>query len=390
MRRKIFVTFLIFLGALLLSRIFVFAQTTDECQSLPVGQSKVDCYANKVNNLQSQANTLSSQIAVMDNQISLTEARIAANEQQINNLTLDIDTANQKINGLQSSLDTISGVLLNRIKATYEAGTVQPFQILLSSNDANNFFSKLNYLKIAQEHDRQLILETTQAKNDYSNQKNILEDKKKQIEVLKKQQEDYQAQLAQEKQGKQALLAQTQGSEAKYRSLLEQAQAEYAAIQGIIAGNGAEVDEGHVNQGDVVAHIIQGASACSSGTHLHFEVHQNGILQNPSNFLSSKSVTFDNSPDGSFAFTGSWDWPIPDPIFIEQGFGSTWWAQHGWYPNPPGHTGIDMYSPSTSTVYAVKSGELFRGSISCGGGRLLYSKVNQDDSTQAYYLHTLP
>jgi len=184
----------------------------------------------KVNDLSSQANTLSSQIAVMDSQIKLTEARIAANQKQISDLTLDIDTTNKKITGLQDTLNNLSQVLLNRVKATYEVGTIEPFQILLSSNDASNFLSRLNYLKIAQGHDRKIIFETTQAKNDYSNQKDILTDKKKQIESLKKQLEAYNSQLDQEKQSKKVLLAQTQGSEATYQSLLSQARAQLAAL----------------------------------------------------------------------------------------------------------------------------------------------------------------
>ncbi len=236
-RKKIIFTFLLLLGLTFLSKTFVYAQTSDDCANLSV-QDKVNCYARKVNDLRGQANTLSSQIAVMDNQINLTEARIAANAKQILDLSLDIDTANKKIDGLQETLVNISQVLINRIRSTYEVGTIQPVQILLSSNDASNFLTRLNYLKIAQEHDRKLIVETTAAKNDYSNQKNILEDKKAQIEALKKQQEAYNVQLDEQKQAKKVLLAQTQGSQSVYESLLTQAKAQLAALAGFTSGAG--------------------------------------------------------------------------------------------------------------------------------------------------------
>lgn len=237
-RRKIISTLFLLVVFVFLSNTLVYAQASDDCQSLPVGQDKVNCYQKKVNDLHSQANTLSSQIAVMDNQIALTEARIAANAKQILDLALDIDTADKKIDNLQKSLNTISQVLINRIRSTYQVGTIQPIQVLLSSNDASNFLTRLNYLKIAQEHDRKLIIETSAAKNDYSNQKNILEDKKAQIEALKKQQEEYQAQLDQEKKSKQALLAQTQGSESTYQSLLAEAKKQLASLAGFTAGAG--------------------------------------------------------------------------------------------------------------------------------------------------------
>ena len=181
---------------------------------------------------------MSSQIAVLDSQINLTELRIESNKQQITDLTLDIDTADKKIDGLQKSLENLSRVLINRIKSTYVVGSTQPFQILLSSNDASNFLKRLNYLKIAQQHDKKLIVETTQAKSDYENQKDILEDKKKQIESLRKQLEAYSAELDGQKQSKQRLLAETRGSEATYQQLLAQAKAQLAGFQRFVTSQG--------------------------------------------------------------------------------------------------------------------------------------------------------
>lgn len=363
--------------------------TQDNSQAVKDLQNQINDLQNKVSDLQKQEKTLSSQIAVMDSQIKLTQLRINSTKQQITDITLDIDTTNKKISTLQNSLVKLTGVLMNRIVATYEVGTVQPFHILLSSNNVSNFFSRLNYLKIAQEHDKRLIYDTTQAKNDYANQKSIFEDKKHQIEALKAKLEAYTAELDQEKKNKQALLAVTQNSESVYQQKLAAALAEQRAITQIGAGLGNVVDVGGIKEGDTVGNMISGRSACSSGTHLHFEVHKNGSLQDPSQYLSSKSVTFENSPDGSFSFGGSWSWPISDPIYVEQGYGMTYWARSGWYGGGP-HTGIDLYSNSSSTVHAVRDGELFRGSIACGGGQLLFARVDQIDGVQTYYLHIFP
>lgn len=203
--------------------------------------SVADCpgyLQNKVNQLQGQADTLSSQIAVMDSQISLTQARIYATEQQISTLTLNINTASQKINDLQSSLSNLTNVLMNRIVATYEVGSIQPMQILLTSGTVGNFLQQLNFLKIAQAHDKQLLYDTVQAKNDYQNQKQIYEDQKKQVEDLKAQLEAYNSQLAAEQQSKKQLLAETQGSESVYQSLLSQAKAQLAGFSGFAQRQG--------------------------------------------------------------------------------------------------------------------------------------------------------
>jgi hypothetical protein len=122
--------------------------------------------------------------------------------------------------------------------ATYEVGTIQPLQILLTSNNASDFIKRLNYLKLAQEHDRKLIYNTQQAKVDYTNQKDILESEKKKIELLQQQLQAYTVQLDQEKQAKQDLLAQTQGSEANYQQILAQTKAQLAGFHGFVSSQG--------------------------------------------------------------------------------------------------------------------------------------------------------
>ncbi|OGH21627.1 MAG: hypothetical protein A2629_01845 [Candidatus Levybacteria bacterium RIFCSPHIGHO2_01_FULL_41_15] len=373
-----------------------FAQTPSPTSTPAPDQGKLREIQDQINDLQvkitdlkNQQKTLSSQIAVMDSQIKLTQLRIDSTKQEITDLNLDIDTADKKIDTLQNSLVKLTGVLINRIVATYEVGTVQPFHVLLSSDNVSNFFTRLNYLKIAQEHDKRLIFDTTQAKNDYVNQKEIFEDKKKKVEALKAQLENYNRELDQEKADKQALFKVTQNSEAVYQQKLQAALAEQRAIQQITAGGGNVVSVGPIKEGDIVAYIINGASPCSSGTHLHFEVKKDGGTQDPSQYLSDRSITFENSPDGSFSFGGSWPWPISDPIYIEQGYGMTYWARIGWYGGGP-HTGIDIFSSSSLAVKAVRDGELFRGSIACGGGQLNFVRVDQSDGIQTFYLHTVP
>ncbi|MCL5438411.1 MAG: hypothetical protein M1268_00295 [Patescibacteria group bacterium] len=363
------------------------SQNQDKLSEL---RNKIRDLENKVSELQGQKKTLSSQIAVMDNQIKLTELRINSTKQEIEILGKDIGTATKKISNLEVAVDDITKTLLKRIVVTYEIGTIQPFHILLSSNNASDFFSRLNYLKIAQEHDKKLIYDTQQAKNDYQNQKEIFETEKQRVESLKKQLEIYTVQIDQEKKSKQQLLDLTNNSEKNYQDLLAKTRAEYEAIQGITAGKGAEKEVGNVNEGNEIASIISGSSACSTGTHLHFEVSNNGNNVNPTNYLSSKDVDWDlcgwYGCDGAFGFSGSWRWPIDGKPRVTQGYGMTAYARSGAYGGGP-HTGIDMVSDNLS-VKAVKDGILYQGSIACGGGFLRYVKVhNKDSNIDTYYLH---
>lgn len=361
-----------------------------------VHASALDDINNKIKDLEAkiadakaQESSLSEQISVMDNQIQLTEYRINATQQQITDISLDIDSATKRMKNLEGSLTDVSKVLIKRIIATYKATGNETLPVLLTSNNITEAMSRANYLRIIQAHDKELLLNTQQAKTDYANQKKIFEEKKKKIEELKTQLVSYNDDLDRQKKDKDALLQQTKNQDKIYQQQLAAARAEQAAILQISSGGGNAVPEGPIHEGDVVGYIINGASACSTGAHLHFEVHKDGSVQDAANFLQNKNVTWDNSPDGPFSFTGSWPFPLSDPISILQGFGMTSFARSGFYGGGP-HTGIDMYSNSSLAVHAVKQGQLYRGGVSCGGGTLMFARVDHDDGTQAFYLHILP
>ncbi|MBU3979657.1 hypothetical protein KKE68_08255 [Patescibacteria group bacterium] len=358
---------------------------------------KIHDLEQKVNDLKKQENSLSSQIDVMDNQIQLTQYRINVVQEQINDTTLDIDTAGKKIKNLEGSLNNVTKVLLSRIVATYQAGEIDPVRILLASSNLQEFLSRENYLKIVQEHDKELLFNTQQAKVDYANQKSLLEGKKKKILALQIQLDEYNKQLDQEKIIKQDLLSITKNDEDKYQQLLATARSEYEAIQGIVAGKGEETLVGHVNEGERIASVIQGSSCNSDGAHLHFIVNQNGNNQNPFNYLRGGS-DYENcsgsscgSSDGdAFNPSGNWEWPINPKISINQGYGSTWAIRNTWVGRIYSfHNGLDINSNTSSEAKAVKSGNLYRGSFGGGGGcRLRYVKLNHDEGgIESYYLH---
>jgi murein DD-endopeptidase MepM/ murein hydrolase activator NlpD len=162
------------------------------------------------------------------------------------------------------------------------------------------------------------------------------------------------------------------------------------AIQSIIAGKGEETLVGEINLGGRIASIIIGTSACSTGTHLHFEVANNGANVNPASLLKSQDVDWDlcgwYGCDSPFSFSGSWDWPVNGRPRVTQGYGMTAYARSGAYGGRE-HSGLDMVSEDLM-IKAVKEGKLYRGSIACGGGTLRYVRVeHKEDGYDTYYLH---
>ena len=340
----------------------------------------------KIENLQGQQKTLASAIGFLNNKVQLTITQITTTEEQLKILVKEIADLSVKINILDSSITDVSAILTSRIEATYKRERIKPVYLFFVSQGFSDFFNRLQYLKAAQLHDRQLLYGMQKSKMNYDSQKDLKKEKQTLQENLKKKLETQKATLAQQKQAKQELLEITKNDEKTFQQLLAATRAEMEAIQAIIAGQGEETKVGDVSQGERIASIIQGVSACSTGTHLHFEMADGKDIKNPFGYL--KCVSFNDRSDGdNFSCTGSWNWPVDEPVDFHQGFGSdTSFIRSGtaWYDF---HTGIDINNPSAK-VKAVKDGVLYQGSIACGGGTLRYVKVDHKDSNiDTYYVH---
>lgn len=373
---------LIILGLLL--TLFVSAVRADQVSDL---QDKINKLQEQISSAQDQEKTLSGQIVYMDNQIQLTVSRIALAEEKLTRLQKSIAEVTEKISRLEEALTKTSEILSNRISTTYKTGRQDPMMNLFFSTDLMNFTSRLSYLRRVQEHDRELLEQMALARQNYHGQKTELTDIKKEQEDLKAQLKSYQATLNSQKKAKQILLETTRNDEKRYQQMLAQARAEYEAILAITAGYGNETEVGSVSEGNRIADVIPGPSACSTGAHLHFEIKKGSQTENPASYLSSKSVQWGNSPDGPFSFGGNWSWPVEDPVTITQGYGMTYYASTYKYYGGAPHSGVDMVNTGNLKVKAVKNGTLYRGSISCGGGILKYVKVKQSDDISVFYLH---
>lgn len=214
-------------------------------------QKQIQELQGKISELQSQEKSLSSQIKIADNQIALSELKIADAQEKIKSLKGDIEITKGKISGLETDIDKTSKAFVGRAVGVYRVGSIDAWQALLSSGDINNFFSRLKYLKIVQLYDKKNIFAAEQARVNYSNQQEILVDKKKEEEALNEKLQKFTDQLNQDKITKKKLLSETQGSEANFQKLLSQAKAQLAGFTRFTQSQGG-------------ASILSGQTKCDS------------------------------------------------------------------------------------------------------------------------------
>ncbi len=378
---KKYLSILFIVSVLIFSTIARAADSTDEKKTEI--ESKIQEYQKKVTDLGAQKRSLSSQIQYMDIQTNLTELKIQSTETKVTTLQHEISILTSRIDGLDNSLDKVSKLLLESVVANYKEKSMTFFDLLLDSNNARDLVKKVKYYQIARDNDQKILLQVQEAKLNFEEQKSLREKKKVELDELEKQLRAQQEELKTQKAEKESLLADTQSDEKKYQQLLQQAMAEFSAIQRAVA-SGSKV--GPVKKGDPIALVgNSGAPYCSSGPHLHFEVRTNGAWVNSENYLSSKSV--ENHQDGAGQIgSGSWDWPLVDPVVVEQRYGKTPWSWRYSYSGGI-HTGVDMWSRSGDIIRAPSDGTLYSSTEPCGPVNINIKYIDHGGGLVSFYLH---
>lgn len=117
-----------------------------------------------INVLNSQIKDVQSQIDLLNKRISMIEREIKALnskkqeiDDQINLINSQIEQATLEKEQTQQEIDSTISLLLERMRASYLAGSMSELEILFSAGDFSTFFTRSELLKRVSEHDKGLL-----------------------------------------------------------------------------------------------------------------------------------------------------------------------------------------------------------------------------------------
>ena len=296
----------------------------------------------KIADAKDQQKTLANEISYLENQIELTRLEIQEALDRLTQLKGDISDTSQKLAEVADELNYSTEVANNRIRQLYRQSYVQGADVLITSDNFNNYLITQVYAQAVREQDLSLLESLKKTKLEFTTQKKNLEDKKSKEENLKQTLEEKKGTLFGQNNEKQYLLGVTKNQEANYERLLAQVQIEIESISRALGGGAIRL--GPVKKGEVLA--FEGNTGCSTGSHLHWGVYVNGVAVNPRTYINNGRLAW---PERGFRIT--------------QEFGENF----DWYMRNfglPGHNAIDMTSGFGTPIYASADGIAYAASDS--------------------------
>lgn len=396
--------------SLLVLGLYVQSYAQDASDSAAIKQEyenvkdEIDRLQKQLNSLQSQERTLSNQITQFNSQIQVTQLQIVDTQRQIQQLQSEIIVLQSQVDGLEITLEKISAVIAERAVQTYQQGEITPLKLLVTSNGFETFVTKYAYSSYLQDYNKKVLLQIQENQNNINDKKIELEEKRNQVEVKRKQLEALKGTLDAQKRAKENLLAITRNDETRYAKLLEAAKSREQSLAKLIFRDGKVSysmgiyglsKQGSISQGARIGTMgNSGAPRCSSAAHLHMEVMEKGTitsdaiggeLLSPYAYLKPQTISFfqdDNSLSVQSFGSGSWSWPLNNPVITQQ-FGKTPWSSRylGGY-----HSGVDMVDYNDRTVRAPASGTLYYAKVNCGNA-INIAIIDHGNGILSDYLH---
>lgn len=194
-------------------------------------QKQIDTYRANISGLQQQGNTLKREISLLDSKMKAAELEIRRTALDIRAAEAGISDKNLALGQAELKLDRERQLLAKYVQAVYEADQQGTLEMILSNEKLSDIFDRVSSLQGIQEGIQESMAAIQLSKVTLENDRQILEDRRDELNQLKVLQEIQRRTLVLQQKDKKDLLAQTKGQESNYQGLVRKAKADAEVIR---------------------------------------------------------------------------------------------------------------------------------------------------------------
>lgn len=280
--------------------------------------------APNISSFQKQIQNYESKIEELDNQIETVMKKVDNNNKDIENTRNDISKLELNIKDAEKNIQEKQDLLKKRIRSAYITGTDGYIEVLLSSDNLDEFLSKAQILKSIIDFDNVAIRDLFTKKDRIIADQKKIKQKNDMLLSLKLDNEKKLKELGTSKDKQQKALIETKQKEKEYAIQLaeEQARIKAQAEEALRQAKLAEVAKQEQERKDASSKSSTAVAATSRGSSTTSNSKQDGNISSSSSSVVSYASKFLGTPY-------VWGGTTPDPGFDCSGFVQYVYAHFG-------------------------------------------------------------
>ena len=298
----------------------------------------------RITEISDQQEDIVKQLLALDQEILDTQAKIKSLNSDIINLNKEIDETVEKINKLKKQIQENTKLFEERIVIMYKkGGDIAALEVLLASDGINDFLSRQTMMETLADHDKDLINNLKNDKEELDKLEIELNGKKTILEVNKASVEGQKAELESQVAEKNSILDNLDIEEKATKKELEILGNQTEEYKQMIADKIERIRQLEAEREAALEREEAERRKAEEETN-----KQDEQIHNSNNGGSSNNSSSNNSEsDNKFQDAGNTlYWPVPS-YNITSLFGPRWGSFHG---------GLDIAAGMGTPIYAAESG----------------------------------
>lgn len=334
-------------------------------------QNQANEKRNSVGSLNSQRDEVYSRIAVLNEEVLVIDKQITELQTQLTELNTSIAKTQEEIAGLKANIAENEESFSKRVKAMYMNSKMGSVEVLLSSDDLNDFLSRASMMKFVAEYDKGILNDLKHDKLELDAKESELNGKKASVEVAKNSLDEKLAEVTKNINEENALRD-------KLVDEIEVTEDEIASLE----AQARNID-GKINKEEKAIAEAKAKAAREARNRQIMKQKEAAKAKEQSSNSSSSNSSSNNSGGNSGDYgSGNLSWPLPSSRNVTSRFGGRVHPVTGAYSF---HRGLDIAAPMGSTIYSAGPGTVIHAAYTGSYGNLV--KVKHDNGIVTYYAH---